>query len=52
MDYLATGGDGYTEFVNWTMMTTGPKDVDALALYLEALPQPVNVTADGRIRMT
>lgn len=52
MDYLATGGDGYTEFVNGTMMTTGPKDVDALASYLEALPQPVNVTADGRIRMT
>jgi 5'-nucleotidase len=50
MDYLSIGGDGYTVFTKGTLITTGPSDVDTLASYLGSLPQPVNVTTDGRIR--
>ncbi|MFA4860291.1 bifunctional UDP-sugar hydrolase/5'-nucleotidase [Methanoregula sp.] len=50
MDYLSIGGDGYTIFTNGTFIASGPSDVDTLASYLGSLPQPVNVTADGRIR--
>jgi len=50
MDYLSIGGDGYTAFTNGTLITTGPSDVDTLATYLGSLPQPVNVTVDGRIQ--
>jgi len=50
MDYLSIGGDGYTVFMNGTLITTGSSDVDTLASYLGSLPQPVNVTTDGRIR--
>ncbi|MFA4826283.1 MAG: bifunctional metallophosphatase/5'-nucleotidase [Methanoregula sp.] len=50
MDYLSIGGDGYTVFTNGTLITTGSSDVDTLASYLGSLPQPVNVTTDGRIR--
>jgi 5'-nucleotidase len=51
-DYLTAGGDGYTVFVNGTNMTNGPGDVDALAMYMGSLPQPVNVAAGNRITMT
>jgi len=50
MDYLSIGGDGYMAFTNGTLITTGPSDVDTLATYLGSLPQPVNVTVDGRIQ--
>lgn len=50
MDYLSVGGDGYTVFTTGTLMTTGPSDVNTLASYLGSLPQPVNVTTDGRIQ--
>lgn len=50
MDYLSIGGDGYTEFTKGTQVTTGPSDVDTLASYIGSLPQPVNVTIDGRIQ--
>jgi len=49
-DFLAGGGDGYTTFREGTNITNGPMDVDALVAYTESLPQPVNVTTDGRIR--
>jgi len=52
VDFLAGGGDGYTTFKEGTNRTNGPADVDALVAYTESLPQPVNVTADGRIRRT
>ena len=51
VDFLANGGDGYTTFREGTNITNGPLDVDALVAYTESLPQPVNVTIDGRIRM-
>ena len=50
VDFLAGGGDGYTTFKEGTNITNGPLDVDALVVYTESLPQPVNVTTDGRIR--
>lgn len=50
VDFLAGGGDGYTTFREGTNITNGPLDVDALVEYTESLPQPVNVTTDGRIR--
>jgi 5'-nucleotidase len=49
-DFLAGGGDGYTMFREGTNITNGPMDIDALVAYTESLPQPVNVTTDGRIR--
>ena len=48
--YLAMGGDGYTTFMDGQNMTYGPSDVDALISYVGSLPQPVNVTVDGRIQ--
>ncbi|MFA6225129.1 MAG: bifunctional metallophosphatase/5'-nucleotidase [Methanoregula sp.] len=50
VDFLAGGGDGYTTFKEGKNITNGPVDVDALVAYVGALPQPVNVTVDGRIQ--
>lgn len=50
VDFLAGGGDGYTTFKEGQNITNGPVDVDALIAYIESLPQPVNVTIDGRIQ--
>lgn len=51
-DYLSIGGDGYTVLANGTLIANGPSDVDTLASYLGSLPQPVNVSADGRALRT
>jgi 5'-nucleotidase len=48
--YLVTGGDGYRVFTEGTGMMVGRADIDALNFYFGSLPQPVNVTIDGRIR--
>ena len=48
--FLAMGGDGYTTFIQGTNMTYGPGDVNALVTYFGSLPQPVNVTVDGRVQ--
>ncbi len=50
VDFLAAGGDRYTTFKEGQNITNGPVDVDALIAYIESLPQPVNVTVDGRIQ--
>ncbi|MEN6396900.1 MAG: bifunctional metallophosphatase/5'-nucleotidase [Methanoregula sp.] len=49
VDYLSTGGDGYTVFTKGTGVVSGPSDIDALVSYIGSLPQPVNGTTDGRI---
>ncbi len=49
VDYLASGGDGYTVFTKGTNVVNGPVDVDALVTYMGSLPQPVNPPAGGRI---
>ncbi|MDK2890441.1 MAG: 5-nucleotidase [Methanoculleus sp.] len=51
VDFLATGGDGYTVFRKGTNIVNGPFDVDALVAYVESLPEPVDAKADGRIAM-
>ena len=48
--YLAGGGDNYTTFEEGKNITYGPSDANALVTYVSSLPQPVNVTVDGRIR--
>jgi len=50
VSFLAEGGDCYTVFREGTSLTAGPVDIDALAEYIGSLPQPVDVTIDGRIR--
>jgi len=50
--FLAMGGDGHTTFEEGQNMTYGSGDVAALVSYMGSLPQPVNVTVDGRIRRT
>ena len=50
VDFLASGGDGYTTFTGGKNVTYGPFDIDALTSYVGMLPQPLNVTVDGRIQ--
>jgi 5'-nucleotidase len=50
VSYLAEGGDRYTTFKEGKNIKNGPLDIDALVAYVESLPQPVNVTVDGRIQ--
>ena len=49
VDYLATGGDGYTVFTEGTDVVSGPFDVDALVAYMGSLPEPVDLKAEARI---
>ena len=49
VDFLAGGGDGYTTFKEGQNVTNGPVDIDALVAYVGSLPQPVDVTVDGRV---
>ncbi len=50
LDFLAGGGDGYTTFKEGQNISYGPVDVDALVTYVQSLPQPLNITVDGRIQ--
>ena len=50
VDTVTLGDDGYTTFGQGSNMNYGTTDVDALVAYVKALPQPVNVTIDGRIQ--
>ncbi len=47
-EFVATGGDGYAMLNEGRLGRTGLVDVDALATYLESLPQPVCAPATGR----
>jgi len=49
VDFLATGGDGYTIFTEGKNVVYGPLDRDALVAYMESLPGPVDVKVEGRI---
>lgn len=51
VSYLTDGGDGYTMFTEGKNIKNGPVDVDALVTYVASLPEPVNVTVDGRIQV-
>ena len=50
VDTVTLGYDGYTTFMQGGKMSYGPTDIDALVSYVGSLPQPVNVTVDGRIQ--
>jgi 5'-nucleotidase len=47
-NFLASGGDGFSEFTKGTNLTGGPADLDALSAYLAANPV-VAPPATGRI---
>jgi 5'-nucleotidase len=47
--YLAEGGDNFTVLRDGTERLGGPQDLDALADYLQRLPQPFSAPAAGRI---
>jgi 5'-nucleotidase len=49
VDFLATGGDGYTVFTKGVNPAYGPLDIDALVTYMGALPEPIGVKAEARI---
>lgn len=49
VDFLATGGDGYTIFTEGKNVVYGLLDRDALVAYMESLPGPVDVKVEGRI---
>ncbi|MCM2466621.1 bifunctional metallophosphatase/5'-nucleotidase [Methanoculleus oceani] len=51
VDFLATGGDGYTAFTKGTNAVNGPFDVDALVAYMGSLPEPVDAKTETRITM-
>ncbi len=51
VDFLATGGDGYTGFAKGTNAVGGPFDVDALVAYMASLPEPVDAKTETRITM-
>jgi 5'-nucleotidase len=51
-DFLAERGDGFEVFGEGTnVIHTGIADLDALILYLERLPQPVQAPPVGRIQV-
>ncbi|MFA4877139.1 MAG: bifunctional metallophosphatase/5'-nucleotidase [Methanoregula sp.] len=48
--FLVSGGTGYTIFSGGQNITTGYDNTDTLVSYVQSLPQPVNVTVDGRVQ--
>jgi 5'-nucleotidase len=48
--FLLSGSSGYTTFGDGLNITEGYDNIDALVSYVESLPQPVNVTVDGRVK--
>jgi len=48
--FLLSGVDGYSVFGEGQNMTDGYENIDTLVSYVKSLPQPVNVTVDGRVR--
>ncbi|NLA39322.1 MAG: bifunctional metallophosphatase/5'-nucleotidase [Methanomicrobiales archaeon] len=52
VDFLATGGDGYTVFTKGSDPVYGPFDVDALVTYMASLSSPVDMKPEARIMRT
>jgi len=50
-NFLAGGGDGFTEFTKWTSLSGGPVDLDALIAYLGAHPSLAPPAADRITRL-
>ncbi|HEX2204888.1 MAG TPA: bifunctional UDP-sugar hydrolase/5'-nucleotidase [Longimicrobium sp.] len=49
-EFIATGGDRYTSFLEGRMTRTGQVDLEAAVAYLQSLPQPVRAPETGRWR--
>ncbi|HET7579283.1 MAG TPA: 5'-nucleotidase C-terminal domain-containing protein [Bacillales bacterium] len=49
--FLAEGGDGYTVFKQGTHPVYGPIDLEATVDYIEAQPQPISQSIEGRIQV-
>ncbi|WP_181391602.1 bifunctional metallophosphatase/5'-nucleotidase [Methanospirillum lacunae] len=49
INYLASGGDGYSMMTQAIPGVTGPLDVDVLTSYIKELLVPLSIVQDGRI---
>jgi len=49
-DYLSAGLDNYTVFAECEFISSGPTDLDAAVSYIGALPQPLDIKINGRIK--
>lgn len=50
VNFLATGGDGFSVFREGTGQVNGPVDIDVLVSYLKGLPRPFNAPGTGRVK--
>jgi 5'-nucleotidase len=50
VNYLATGGDGFSVFREGTGRVDGPVDIDVMVSYLQALPRPFPLPEAGRVK--
>ena len=52
--YMAYGMGGvYSPSWDWGVnVSTGPADIDALISYIRAMPAPLDIQPDGRVRRT
>ena len=49
IDFLASGGDGYSVMKEGTIIANGGLDVDGFIAYLRHIPSPIHVETGGRI---
>ncbi len=50
VNFLATGGDGFSVFREGTGQVNGPIDIDVMVSYLQALPRPFPLPETGRVK--
>lgn len=50
VNFLATGGDGFSVFRKGTGQVNGPVDIDVMVSYLKGLPQPFTPPETGRVK--
>jgi 5'-nucleotidase len=50
VDFLATGGDGFSVFREGTGRVDGPVDIDVVVSYLKRLPRPFPLPETGRVK--
>lgn len=50
VNFLATGGDGFSVFREGTGLADGPADIDVLVSYLKRLPRPFGIPERGRVK--
>lgn len=50
VNFLATGGDGFSVFKDGSGQVNGPVDIDVLVSYLKGLPRPFRTPEKGRVK--